>query len=152
MQILASAVACYTRSARADLVAYLNVVGAGAGPERPITATSEIDRLIDFGGLVMVPLNDEDRALADLIIDLVRLEIGRLFERFPDAGHARVRSTLIAWSRHLAEVGKLANAGQFPTARHVLTDWQTTIAKDRGRVEAAAATSLYNPAVLRDRR
>ena len=138
----------YTKTARAELVAYLTVIGAGAGPDTPITAAGDIDRLVDFAGLAMVPLHDEDAALADLIVDLVRIEIGRVHERFPDAEHAAQQATLIAWSRQLAEVGKLAAAGAFPAARHALTGWQTTVAADRGLVESAARTSLYNPALL----
>ena len=141
----------YTKTSRAELVAYLDVIGAGAGPDIPVTAAGDIDRLADFAALAMVPLHDEDAGLADLIVDLVRIEIGRLYERFPDAAHGAVQSTLIAWSQRLAEVGKLAGVGDFPAARRALGGWRITVAAERGLIESAARTSLYNPALLRAR-
>ena len=139
----------YGDAERADLGAYLAVVGAGAGARTPRTPTGDVARLLDFAALVMAPLHDEDADLADLIVDLTRIEIGRLFERFTRPEHAAVRAALVAWSRRLADIGVRARDGKFPMARAELAAWLKTVAAELSLLEAAAPTSLYNPEMLR---
>ncbi|MCG8690955.1 MAG: hypothetical protein MI806_07075 [Minwuiales bacterium] len=138
----------YDADEKRDLMAYLDAVGAVAEPEVPITLDRDLARVRAFAGLAMTPLQDEDPALTDLIVELTRFEIGRIFERFHRRDHEPAQRLLIRWSRTLGDIAGLAHDRKFAAARAALADWQATLDKERPNLDGAAGTSLYNPDVL----
>lgn len=130
------------------LTAYLDAVGAVAKPDVPITLDRDLARLRALAGLAMTPLQDEDPALTDLIVELTRFEIGRVFERFHRNDHQPAQRLLIRWSRALGDIATLAHDRKFAAARAALAGWQTMLDEERSKLDGAAGTSLYNPDVL----
>ena len=141
----------YEASDTANLVAFLQAVGGGAVDERQVTLDSEVADVRDFAALLIDPLGGEDGALAERVADMVRVQIGRIHERFHrprDSAHERARATLVDWSRTLQDIAGLAEAAEFAAARRKLEEWLEQSAAVTPRLAAAAATSLYDPREL----
>lgn len=138
----------YAGSQRQDLLAYLEAVGA-TGAARRLTLDRDITDLRGFARVLDFPLNDEDLELADLIAAMLRTEVGRIAERFPPQAHRAARTVLESWSRGLAAITGLAEAGRFPAAREALDAWLAQLVTDLPVLARSASTSLYDPATLR---
>lgn len=132
----------------ADLVAYLDVVGAASDPETPVTLATDLDDVGAFLTLFDFAIDDEDAPLAAFLAPAVRHQVGLIHERFTGEGNADVRSRLVGWSRDIAAVGRLVEAGEAPAARERLAALRLRMRDDRPTLEAAAANSLYDPANL----
>ena len=132
----------------ADLLSYLEEVGGGALPAKKVTLELEVADIRDFAALLFDPLGAEEAALVEHIADMVRVQIGRIHQRFHrprDSIHEDARTTLVAWSRTMQEIAALADAGNFATARVELDAWLARSAAARPRLTAASASSLYDP-------
>ncbi len=141
----------YEAKDAADLIAFLEIVGGETMPVASVTLISEVADIRDFVTLLIDPLGNEDAALAERISDMVRVQIGRVHERFhrpQDPIHEEARTTLVVWSRALQSVAALAEEGNFAAARRGLDAWLERSAAAIPRLEAAAASSLYDPAEL----
>lgn len=138
----------YDASGREDLAAYLETIGKVSDPLRR-TLTGAVDDLLGFASALDFPLNDEDFGLSDLIAAMLRTEVGRIAERFPPAIHADARETLKSWSRGLAGISRLVDAGNYPAAREALAAWREQVDTDKPTLVRLEPLSFYSPAALR---
>ena len=141
----------YDAGDSADLVAFMEAVGGPPVPAQALTLSSEVADIRSFAALLTDPLGAEDATLAERIADMVRVQIGRVHERFhrpADPAHEEARATLVGWSRALQDVAALAEAGNFAGARRGLDVWLERSAAATPPLAATAATSLYDPREL----
>jgi len=138
----------YDAAERRDMLAFLNNVGGQIDPRSDITLASDLDRVADFADLIAVPLNAEDRRLAEQIVDLTRFEMGRVYNRFSPPLAAE-RMILITWSRDLAAVGTLAASEKFAKATADLARWRKKFAVERHQLQAAESATLYDRSALK---
>lgn len=133
---------------RADLLAYLRLIGAADAAETAVTLGTDLDDLTAFLGLLDRAIDDEDAALAAFLTPALRHQLRLIHERFTDDDHADVRARLIDWSRAIAAIGRRLESGDAPIARRALAALRADMAEGRQRLEAAVPTSLYDPANL----
>ena len=138
----------YGPDERRAMIAYLEAVGAVDRGREPVSLAPTIHALQDFATLLMEPLESEDAELADFIADMVRLEIGRLHERFPAPEHGDARATISGWAHALRRIARLAEEGAFPAARTALADWHGEVAESWPSLKTVARTSLFNPSTI----
>ena len=138
----------YDLDERRAMIAYLEAVGAVGRRRELVTLSATVAALQDFTALVRELLESEDAALVDLVVDMVRLEIGRLHQRFPAPEHGAARETIAGWAHALRRVARLAEQGAFPAARTALVGWHVDVADSWPSLEAVARTSLFNPRAI----
>lgn len=131
-----------------DLVAYLAVIGAADQPETPVTLATDLDDIAAFLTLFDFAVDDEDVPLAAFLAPAIRHQVGLIHERFTGDSNADIRTRLIGWSRDIAAIGRLVEAGEAPAARQRLAALRLRMRGDRPVLEAAVASSLYDPANL----
>ncbi len=132
----------------ADLVAYLRIIGAVDEPEIPVTLAADLDDVTAFLTLFDFAVDDEDAPLAAFLTPAIRHQVGLIHERFTGGGNADIRVRLIGWSRDIAAIGRLVESGEAPAARERLAALRLRMRDDRPVLEAAVASSLYDPANL----
>jgi mono/diheme cytochrome c family protein len=140
----------YGPTERNDLTAYLAAIGAEAAPSRR-TLAADLTDLDSFAGALDYPLNNEDLEPADLIIGMLRTEVGRIAERFLPTTHGAAEGILEDWSRGLIQITRLARANRFADARDALSTWRSRLTTDLPILILAERTSLYDPGTLRRR-
>ncbi len=90
--------------------------------------------------VLRVALLDEDAALTELTVRMIRGQIGFIAERFHKPAHDAARAALADWVDRLRGVERLAQAGDFPAARKLADGFPPApqVLRD------AEATSLYD--------
>jgi hypothetical protein len=132
----------------ADLIAYLRVVGAAGNDRVRVTLARDLGDIVAGEGVIDGLLAQRDNGALGLVVATLRRDLGRVHDRFPDASHAAARRALVAWSRGLQGVRAAAEAGDHVRARALLVTLRKNRAGWRTALEAAAETSLYDPARL----
>jgi len=132
----------------ADLVAYLRVVSAAGDDREPMTLARDVRDIVAGEAVIERLLAQRDSGTLGLVVATLRRDLGRVHDRFPDAGHAAARAALVAWSRALQGARGAAEAGDHARAGKLLRDLRAARAGWRKTLEAAAGTSLYDPARL----
>ncbi len=132
----------------ADLVAYLRVVGAAGQDRERVTLARDLGDIIAGEGVIDGLLAKRDDATLGLVVAALRRDLGRVHDRFPDGGHAAARRVLVNWSRRLQGVRRAAEAGDHARAQSLLVKLSKDRPGWRKTLEAAAETSLYDPARL----
>lgn len=130
------------------LVAYLERLPRTSQAERPIVLEDELADVARHLKMLMLPLAEEDAALASQIAQMIRGQLGFIHERFADESLKGSRTALEDWSRRLARVGELAEAGLWPDARNVLAELKAAVDAPPPAFAAEAPMSLYNPELL----
>ena len=133
---------------RADLVAYLRAIGGADRPVEPVTLAGELKRHEQGLDALAAALARRDGALADLIAATLRLDLGAVAERFAGSEHESARAVIAGWSRALAAIDDDAAAGRFTEAEAGLARYRAARPAGVAALEAAAPTSLYDPARL----
>ena len=111
--------------------------GLVAGYFKPVgTLASE------FGGVLL----DEDAALTELTVRMIRGQIGFIAERFFRPEHEAARAALAAWVDDLRAIEELGLKKDFPAARMRLA----AMAPPPSALLAAEKTSLYDPATVKE--
>ncbi len=134
---------------QADLIAYLEAVGADEAPRGTPTVAEDIDRVRRFAGLMERALERGDDKRSDWISRQVRAEIGHIHDRFPGPDLSQSRRVLIGWSRALQQVAGTATAGDFAAAGAELDAWFKRVDAESSKLAEAAPRSLYNPDLLK---
>lgn len=130
------------------LVAYLEKLEPTAQPDRPVLLEDDLADAARHLKTLTLPLAEEDAALANQIIQMIRGQLGFIHERFADENLTGSRTALESWSRQLARLGELAEAGSWPEARAALAGLQDAVATPPPAFAADAPMSLYNPKLL----
>lgn len=108
----------------------------------PETLAGDLRRLDGFLDLVNQQLLDEDGAKADMVVDMVAMEIGHVYRRFdPDAAEAR--ALIREWAKALGRLVRTAQGQDYPAAREQLAALRQAIIGDLPQLQAHEATSLY---------
>jgi hypothetical protein len=127
------------------LVAYLTRLRAPqTATLETVTLAGDLANLAREGRVLNGVLLDEDPALAELTIRMVRGQIGGIAERFHRPEHKSARAVLAGWVADLRAVEAATVAADFPAARRALP----TIAAAPAALLEAAGTSLYDPATV----
>lgn len=133
---------------RADLVAYLEAIGAADRPTEPVTLAGDLKRHEEGVAALGTALRQRDAALADLVAATLRLDLGAIAERFDGAEQDAARAVLAAWSRALGEIDDEAAAGRFAEAEAALARYRAALPAGSATLTAAAPRSLYDTARL----
>ena len=130
------------------MVTYLRLLGSIDSERERINTYMKIDELQGFASLLFEPLKVEDTALIDLIVDMLRLELKKLHDRFPAREHAVARESIVLWADSLRSISREAELGAYSSAKTILIDWLRQGDLMRSLVEEYDDTSLFNPDVL----
>lgn len=122
---------------------YVAAIGAVDPPARePVTLAQDLDRIERMARTLPARSSGIGAELPRMLQD----EIGRVHARFPAEAPGRARETLEGWADALRGIAQAAEAGQATQ-----TQWaalQRRMSAERAAIEAAAPTSLYDPALL----
>jgi len=132
----------------ADLTAYLRVVGAAPNGTEQVTLARDLVAIVMGEAVLGDVLGGRHLELLTHVIPVLRRDLGRVHDRYPNDDHTAVRSALIAWSRELQSVRSAAEARDFAGAQAILRQLQSKRAKRMELLRAAKAKSLYDPARL----
>ena len=130
------------------LIAYLERLQPTNQQDRPVLLEDELADMARHLKTLMLPLAEEDAVLASQIVQMIRGQFGFIHERFADESLNGSRAALESWSRQLARIGDLAEAGLWPDARAALAELQEAVAKPPPAFAAEVPMSLYNPKLL----
>jgi hypothetical protein len=132
------------------LVAYLRKlpVLSDAAME-PVTLDGDIADLRRYLRVLNTALLDEDAALAEQVVRMVRGQIGFVAERFDVNEHRRAFAVLDSWDVALREIDGLAVKGDFPRARRALASLTARMTETPPDLRAALPSSLYDPDTVR---
>jgi hypothetical protein len=120
------------------LTAYLLKLRTPDDPSpQPVTLAGDVADLQRALAVLRTVLLDEDAALADLVIRMVRGEAGAIAERFSEAA----RQPLAAWTGGLRGVDTLAASRDFPAALRALAVMQASLPAAAAQLPLAG--SLY---------
>lgn len=133
------------------LVAYMERLQPASRIEQPVLPEDELADAARHLNTLMLPLAEENAPLAVQIVQMIRGQLGFIHERFADENPGGSRAALENWSRQLARIGEMAEAGLWPAARSMAADLQKAVATPPPEFAAEATMSLYNPARLQDR-
>lgn len=126
----------------ADILVFLDSFGAVDERFHPETLSGETDRLKGFIDLINQALLDEDAVRSDALADMVTVEVGRIFSRFPeDAGQAR--GAITEWAKAIKRAISRAEDGDFPGARTVLRNLKLAIDADMPAIRSQVSLSLF---------
>ena len=132
----------------ADLVAYLRIVGAASDATEKITLALDLRRVQAGEAVLEAVLVKRRGSLLPLVMPVLRRDLERIHDRFPNADHAAARAALIAWSREMQAVRSNAEKGDFETALQRLRTLRGESLRWRKTIRSAEATSLYDPVRL----
>ena len=130
------------------LVAYLEKLRPTLEADRPVLLGDELADAARHLKTLTLPLAEEDAVLANQIVQMIRGQFGFIHERFADESLTGSRAALETWSRQLARIGELAEAGLWPEARSKVAELQDAVQAPPSVFAAEAAKSLYNPKLL----
>lgn len=135
---------------RADLVAYLDAVGAAPDAVRRQRLGDDLARVRRFLAVVAVAAQAEDARIGAFAAEALRVELGRIHARLPHEGGRDLRAELVTLSLGLRDLARRFEAGAFIAAR---ADLQALAARAAAWGDGAAAEpgSLYEPAALQQR-
>ncbi|MEC9346380.1 MAG: hypothetical protein VYB54_09135 [Pseudomonadota bacterium] len=131
---------------RRNILRYLARVGGVATRYQPETLDGDLDRLLGFFAVLNQPLLDEAGDRADIIADMVAMEIGHVFGRFQEDA-TLARPLVQGWALALKAVQRSARAAEFPKARIELEALGRRIGNERQLVARDIGRSLY-PVIL----
>lgn len=126
------------RSILRDLVR----VGGVSVRFHPETLDGDIDRLLGFLDVLHQPLLDEDAGRADIVGDMVAMEIGHVHARFHDDA-TLARPLVEGWAAALKAAQRSARAAEFPKARIELQALRKRIGNERHLIARDIGRSLY---------
>jgi len=132
-----------------DLLAYLEALGRAERPVEPVTAAAELADFRRLTGALALALQRESPEIGDFVVRALRLELGRLHERYPGAENAAERAALVDLSGRLAAIGRAFAGERLPEARTLVGDFAASWEAAARRLEAAADRSLYDPGRLK---
>jgi len=132
------------------LVAYQEKLQPTPAVEEPVTLQQDLADLLRYLDALRVPLAEEEPALAERMTVMIRSQLGFIHERFADDDLRGSRGALEEWSRQLAAISNLAQAGRWPQARERLKDLRQAIAQPPAAFAVETPRSLYVPARLKD--
>ncbi|WP_416897587.1 MAG: hypothetical protein ACMVY4_19300 [Minwuia sp.] len=124
---------------------YVEALGAVDRRYDPETLPGDTERLKGFLEVLNQPLLDEDAERADLIADMVAMEIGRIFRRF-DQKAATARGAITEWGKALKRAADEARERDFPGARAEIWRLKQAIDNDLPLLRTEIALSLYGSA------
>ncbi len=130
------------------LLAYIAKLRPTAQPDRPVLLEDDLADAARHLKTLSLPLAEENAALTGQIADMIRGQLGFIHERFADEKLEGSRAVLEGWSRQLARIGDLAEAGRWREARAILAELQAAVAAPPPVFAADAPLSLYNPNLL----
>jgi hypothetical protein len=133
---------------KADLVAYLQAVGAAQSGVEPVRLASDLEQVDQGEQVLNGVLRRKQNALLALVVPTLRRDLGRIHDRFRDPGHGLARQALVAWSRGLQAVRRAAEAGDHARARGIFLSLRAARVRWVKVLAAASETSLYDPARL----
>ena len=107
----------FDTSQRADLVTYLETIGAVEPPTAHVTLSTELQAIDRFRWLLGEAINNKRYEDAALAVIVARRRIGWLHERFDRDHQVIARQVLISWSRALQGAGRAVNAADPQAAR-----------------------------------
>lgn len=121
---------------RADIVAYLDAVGAADEPDEPAGFGREMAEVATYAGVLDGAIARGDAAIVRFVADTVRAELARLSRAFPEGDAERQRARPdrrkrpIDWvrlDRGLDDVARAAERGDAPAASRALDDYYATV-------------------------
>jgi len=127
------------------LSAYLEKLRPSGEPDRLVTLSDDLADIRRHLKTLSVPLAEEDGAVTSDVVQMIRGQLGFIHERFTDARLGSSRAMLEDWSRQLAQIGRLAEAGEWPAAREVLDRLRRAVENPPAALLADAPFSLYDP-------
>lgn len=128
------------------LIAYMEQLQPNAGgAETPVTWQRDLADIARHLKALMLPLAEEDAALAVQMAQMIRGQLGFIHERFADDSLRGSRSALEVWSRQLALIGETAEAGSWPQARETLAGLHDAVKTPPPAFAVEAPLSLYDP-------
>jgi hypothetical protein len=132
------------------LTAYMQELRTPSDPApEAVTPAADLADLRRGLAALQVPLLDEDAALAELAIRMIRGQAGLVAERFHLPQHEEVRAALARWTDGLRSLDSMVAAGDFPAARRKRSVVDADLVALALPLGAAAPTSLYDPATVR---
>ncbi|MDF1721575.1 MAG: hypothetical protein P1U65_12940 [Minwuia sp.] len=131
-----------TAAEQAEAIADAQRLGMVTRRFDPETLDGDVARLNGFIDLINQQLLDEDGSRADMVGDMVAMEIGRIYRRF-DREAAAARGLIREWAKTVARATRLGLDGEHPAARDRLAELRAAIAGDMAQLQAHAAQSLY---------
>ncbi|HEX6959233.1 MAG TPA: hypothetical protein VF194_14720 [Ferrovibrio sp.] len=127
------------------LVAYEEALRPADPAREPITLEGDLGDLRRYLDALAVPLAEENMPVAGMIAQMIRGQLGIIDERFPE--DEAVHRVLAGWSRRLAQIATLAEAGEWPQARAARDGLAADVLQPPAAF-AAAPLSLYDPVRL----
>jgi cytochrome c553 len=145
-----------TAQDRADLVAYLTVIGDGARPEYHLTGANVLSDINGFAGVLDIAIRGHDTEVITLAAHSEIDQLRDLADHYPDAAEsdnpaaaaarALARSTIAALAETLRRVEIDAAAGRFgEAAEDYLNYRKLTSASAPLALQTAEPWSLFNP-------
>ena len=132
---------------KADLLAYLRVIGDSERPDQPIGVAASLDEIETFAGTLGQLIHDRRHELLSVAVDTVNHELRELQEQFvaadlrPERG--RVARIIVA----LRQVESAALAGDDDRALQQLSPALQSLRTARATLQAAETRSLFDPAL-----
>jgi cytochrome c peroxidase len=142
-------------SAQGDLVAYLTAVGDGWNPYEPAGIDDTMEELEDFESVLETAINERDRTVVALAVDVIGSELREMVERFPDhkstafpegkAARAKARGALKGLILRLRELELQASGMRFDLAGKALEAYREELEAAMPALHGAERYSLYDP-------
>ena len=145
-----------TAQDRADLVAYLTVVGNGVRPEYHLAGTNVLSDIEDFTSVLDIAISRHDAEVVSLTVLSVSDQLQDLADEYPDpaasetsgGAHERMfaRTTIAALSQMLQRVDRDVAAGRFAEAAGQYLSFRKLMAAAAPlALQTADRWSLFNP-------
>jgi len=141
--------------AQGDLVVYLTAVGDGWNPYEPAGIDETMEELEDFESVLETAINERDRTMVTLAVDVIGSELREMVERFPDhksaafpegkAPRAKARGALKGLILKLRELELQASGMRFDLAGKALEAYREELEAAMPALHGAQRYSLYDP-------
>jgi hypothetical protein len=138
----------FTEAETADLLAYLEAIGQGAGRE-PITFAADWRRLENFAGMLRPGAESASSEALSFFMKALRRQLEPVYQRFAGPDLAAERAALVDLSAQLAALQATMTGDDEPAFLARLSKLETAFAATGQMLEKAAGRSLYDPDRLR---
>lgn len=125
-----------------DVLVFLDSFGAVDKRYDPETLSGETERLKGFIDLINQALLDENLERSDALADMVTVEVGRIFKRFPEPA-GKARGAITEWAKALKRSISRARTSDFPGARTELRNLKLAIDADMPAIRREVDLSLF---------
>lgn len=127
------------------LVAYQQALRPTQAPDQALTLQTDLADFTRALGVLRLPLAEENAALSERVVTMLRGQIGFMHERFEAAPP---RQVLESWSQELRGIAGQALQGQWPAGRQALQQLTQAAKTPPRALLDAAPGSLYDPGRL----